>query len=75
VTIGIMAFGIMTLCIMAIGIWIFGIIMKCNIEFGWSAASFCHQEVACVTGRFGNFYLARKHKIAYNSTYSKAREK
>jgi hypothetical protein len=42
---------------------------------GRSAASFCHQVAALVPGMFSKFYLLKNHKIAKNSTTTKAREK
>ncbi len=41
---------------------------------GKSAACFCCQVAACVTDMFCNFYLVKNHKIANNSTTTKARE-
>jgi hypothetical protein len=42
---------------------------------GKSAASFCHQVAAWFPDIFWNFYCVKNHKIAINSTTSKAREK
>jgi hypothetical protein len=42
---------------------------------GKSAAIFCCQVAAWVPGMFCNFYLVKNHKIAKNSTTTKAREK
>jgi hypothetical protein len=39
------------------------------------ATSFCHQVAAWVPDMFCDFQLAKKHKIADNSTTTKAREK
>ncbi len=40
-----------------------------------SPASFCCQVAAWFLDMFCNFYLVRNHKIAQNSTTTKAREK
>jgi hypothetical protein len=40
-----------------------------------SAASFCRQVAAWFPNMFCNFYLVKNHKIANNSTTTKAREK
>jgi hypothetical protein len=45
-----------------------------NFNEGKSAASFCRQVAAWVPEMFCNFYLAKNHKIAENSTTTKARE-
>jgi hypothetical protein len=42
---------------------------------GESAASFCHHVAAWFPDMFCNFYLVKNHKIAKNSTTTKAREK
>ncbi len=42
---------------------------------GKSAASFCRQVAEWFTDMFCNFYLVKNHKIAKNSTTTKAREK
>ncbi len=42
---------------------------------GKSAASFCCQVAAWFPGMFWHFYLVKNHKIAKNSTTTKAREK
>ena len=42
---------------------------------GKSVASFCLQVAAWVSDMFCNFYLAKNHKIAQNSTTTKASEK
>jgi len=42
---------------------------------GKSAASFCRQVAAWFPDMFCNFYLVKNHKIAKNSTTTKAREK
>jgi hypothetical protein len=42
---------------------------------GKSSASFCRQVAALVPDMFYNFYLVKNHKIAKNSTTTKAREK
>jgi hypothetical protein len=42
---------------------------------GKSAASFCRQVVAWFPDMFYNFYFIKDHKIAKNSTATKAREK
>ncbi len=42
---------------------------------GESAANFCHQVAAWFPDLFSNFYLVKNHKIANNSTTTKAREK
>jgi hypothetical protein len=42
---------------------------------GESAASFCHQLAALFPDMFCKFYLVKNHKIAKNSTTTKAREK
>jgi hypothetical protein len=42
---------------------------------GKSAANLCHQVAARSTDMFCNFYLVKNHKIAENSTTTKAREK
>jgi hypothetical protein len=41
---------------------------------GISAAYFCHQVAAWFTEMFCNFYLVKNHKIAINSTPTKAEE-
>jgi hypothetical protein len=41
---------------------------------GKSAASFCRQVAAWFPHMFCNFYLMKNHKIANNSTTTKARE-
>jgi len=40
-----------------------------------SAASFCRQVAAWAVDMFCDFYLMKNHKIAKNSTTTKAREK
>jgi hypothetical protein len=40
-----------------------------------SAASLQHHAAAWFPDMFYNFYLAKNHKIANNSTYTEAREK
>jgi hypothetical protein len=40
-----------------------------------SDASFCHQVAALFPDMFCSFYLVKSHKIAKNSTTTKAREK
>jgi hypothetical protein len=47
--------------------------MNSNEEI--SAAGFCRQVAAWVTDMFCNFYLVKNHKIANNSTTTKARDK
>ncbi len=42
---------------------------------GKSAAGFCRQVAAWFPDMFSNFYLAKNHKIAKNSTTTKAIEK
>jgi hypothetical protein len=42
---------------------------------GKSAASFCHQVAAWFTDMFCNFYSVKNHKIAKNSTTTKAKAK
>jgi hypothetical protein len=42
---------------------------------GKSAASFCRQMAAWFPDLFCNFYLVKNHKIAINSTTTKAGEK
>jgi hypothetical protein len=42
---------------------------------GKSAAGFCRQVAASVPAMFGNFYLVKNHKIAYNSATIEVREK
>jgi hypothetical protein len=42
---------------------------------GNSAASFCLLVAAWVSDMIRNFYLVKNHKIANNSTTTKAREK
>jgi hypothetical protein len=42
---------------------------------GKSAASFCRQIAACFPDLFCNLNLVKNHKIAKNSTTTKAREK
>ncbi len=42
---------------------------------GKSTASFCRQVAAWFPDMFCNFYLVTNHKIAENSTTTKAREK
>jgi hypothetical protein len=42
---------------------------------GKSAASFCRHGAAWFADMFCNFYSMKVHKIAKNSTISKAREK
>jgi len=41
---------------------------------GGSAASFCRQVVALFPDMFRNFDLVKNHKIAKNSTTTKARD-
>jgi hypothetical protein len=41
---------------------------------GKSAASFCCQVAAWLPDMFCNFYLAKNHKIAYNSTTTEAKK-
>jgi hypothetical protein len=45
------------------------------INDGKSAASLCCQVAAWVPDMFRNFYIGKNHKIAKNSTATKAREK
>jgi hypothetical protein len=40
-----------------------------------SAATFCHQAAAWVPNMLCDFYFAKNHEIANNSTTTKAREK
>ncbi len=42
---------------------------------GKSAPSFCHQVAAWFPDMVRNFYLVKNHKIANNSTITKAGEK
>jgi hypothetical protein len=42
---------------------------------GKSAVTFCPQVAAWVPDMFCNFYLGKNHKIAKNSTTTKAKEK
>jgi hypothetical protein len=42
---------------------------------GKPAASFCQQVAAWFQDMFWNFYIVKNHKIAKNSTTTKAREK
>ncbi len=51
--------------------------MACRNSFneGESAVSFCWQVAALFPDMFCNFYLVKSHKIAKNSTATKAREK
>jgi hypothetical protein len=46
-----------------------------GVNEGKSAASVCRQVAAWVPEMFCNFYFVKNHKIAYNSTTTKAREK
>jgi hypothetical protein len=46
-----------------------------TINEGKSADSFCHQAAAWFPDMFCNFNLVKNHKIAKNSTTTKAREK
>ncbi len=45
------------------------------VNQGKSAASFCRQVAAWVTGMFSSFYLVKNNKTANNSTATKARGK
>jgi hypothetical protein len=47
----------------------------CILMRGKSAANCCHQVAAWFPEMFCNFYLVKNHKIAKNSTTSKAGEK
>jgi hypothetical protein len=49
----------------------------CCLHFneGESAASFCCQVAAWFPDMFCNFYFVKNHKIAKNSTTTKAKEK
>jgi hypothetical protein len=46
-----------------------------SLNEGKSPAGFCCQVAAWFPDMFCNFYLVRNHKIAQNSTTTKAREK
>jgi hypothetical protein len=46
-----------------------------DLNEGESAASFCHQLARLFPDMFCNFHLVKNHKIAKNSTATKAREK
>ncbi len=46
-----------------------------QVSEGKSAAGFCCQVAAWFPNMFCNFYLVIKHKIAKNSTTTKAKEK
>jgi hypothetical protein len=46
-----------------------------GVNEGKSAASVCRQVAAWVPEMFCNFYFVKNHKIVYNLTATKAREK
>jgi hypothetical protein len=54
-------------------IWNFYSLNEVNEEK--SAASFYHQVAAWIPDMFCNFYLVKNHKVAKNSTTTKARKK